>query len=75
MRRPEVSTRWDAAVTIDNLHTTDLYVDNDVAADDSGDDLPEDEPAAHFGEFYEHYRKAFLSMETHPWHKAHAARW
>ena len=29
MRRPEVSTRWDAAVTIDNLHTTDLYVDND----------------------------------------------
>ena len=29
MRRPEVSARWDAAVTIDNLHTTDLYVDND----------------------------------------------
>ena len=74
MRRPEVSSRWDAAVTIDNLHTTDLYVDNDVAAD-GADALPVDKPAAHFGEFYEHYRKAFLSMETHPWYDAHGARW
>ena len=74
MRRPEVSSRWDAAVTIDNLHTTDLYVDNDVPAD-GDEELPEDKPAAHFGEFYEHYRKAFLSMETHPWYDAHAVRW
>ena len=74
MRRPEVSTRWDAAVTIDNEHTTDLYVDNDTTAEESGD-LPEDKPAAHFGEFYEHYRKAFLSMETQPWYNAHAVRW
>ena len=74
MRRPEVSTRWDAAVTIDNEHTTDLYVDNDTTAEESGD-LPEDKPAAHFGDFYEHYRKAFLSMETQPWYNAHAVRW
>ena len=67
MRRPEVSTRWDAAVTIDNLHTTDLHIDNDYAAGEEADDnLLEDKPAAYFGDFYEHYRKAFLSMETHP---------
>ena len=63
-------------MTIDNLHTTDLCVDNDyVPGDESGEDLPEDKPAAHFGDFYEHYRKAFLSMETHPWYDAHVVRW
>ena len=39
-------------MTIDNEHTTDLYVDNDTPTDGS-EDLSEDKPAANFGDFYE----------------------